>query len=370
MKRIFLMDPLSPWGHKDINEVTIDILHGSYEIVYCGAKDFVEKKYADVTYIEMDREYFEITGSSVNNRIRLIKVLKKMLNLACRENPDYIYLMSYDTIVTAFVMCAFRFKYKKLFQKIFLLNHSNADEILGNKIKKAAFQMIPSAVTNVFYEKYIGEKIQAYTKKSYKVIHHNINDYKMLCGKKEHVRKELLDFFGAEECLYVVSPSSNEIDMSFFDEIMEMDKTGVLSENKIKFFIKDKRVEYCSEHVYFFHEFLSDDEYSYVLKEASFVLLLYNEKTYRYRVSGVYFDAVTFQKPIIYSNNLFFEDQRRRFHDIGVLLDGSVFKCIEEIQKCNYSLYQMQMEAIREAYSGKELLKEFKEVLRDESVIY
>ena len=32
MKKVYVIDPLSPWGHADINEVIIDILRKDYQV--------------------------------------------------------------------------------------------------------------------------------------------------------------------------------------------------------------------------------------------------------------------------------------------------------------------------------------------------
>lgn len=359
MNRLFVMDPLSPWGHKDINEVTVDILHKGFQVTYCSSEDFISQKYRDVKYITLDKNLFKITSNSFNNRFRLFKALVIMLDYALKENPDYIYFMSYDTIVTSIVFNLCRMKYKSLFSKIFMLNHSNADEVLTSKVKGIAFAGIPKQITQIYYEDFIGAKMSDTFGVQYRVVFHNINDYKLLNNKENEVSQQLRKFFSDDNSIYIISPSSNEIDEEFYNRIIKLDKTGFFAKNKIKLFFKEKRINYKSDHVLFYNKLLSDNEYSFIFYKTYYVLLYYS-LSYQYRVSGVYFDAVTFCKPIIYNVNMFFYYQNKEYN-IGMPLSKETIETtFDEIPKADYQTLSANMKHVKDGYSEDAILSQFR----------
>ena len=363
MKKVLLLEPLSPWGHKDINEVTIDILHDNYELYYCAAEGYMDNKYSNVKYYTLDKELFTVKSNSLDNRIRLYKAFIKMLQIANDIHPDYVFVMSYDVIVLSFV-CMLQSKYSHLYKKMFILNHSNPDEVLSSKIKRFFYKYISDDIKNVFYEDYIGKKISEITDRKYYVLHHNLNDYKKNVSAYTVINDSLSRFF-EDKALYLVSVSSNEIPKEIVEEILKLDRDGVLTHNNVKVFIKNKIHDFSSSNVLFYTDFLTDDEYSYIIQQSDYVMILYNDQTYRYRVSGVYFDAITFSKPIFHNENLFIEKQREKYGDIGVMVEKNKLEvAIQNVISTDYSKLQDNICSIREYYSNDCILKEFEEIFK------
>ena len=363
MKKVLLLEPLSPWGHKDINEVTIDILHDKYDLYYCSAEEYMEKQYSNVTYYTLDKDLFAITSNSFDNRKRLYKAFVKMLEITDDVNPDYIFVMSYDVIVLSLV-CLIQRKYRHLYKRMYILNHSNPDEVLSSKVKRFFYDSISLEITNVFYEDYIGEKISEITGRKYHVIHHNLNDYKKKVCSNVNIHDSLKNFF-KDKAIFLVSVSSNEVSKDIVEQIIKLDKDGVLAEKNIKVFMKNKTLDFSSPNVLLYTSFLTDEEYAYVIEKSDYVMVLYNDQSYRYRVSGVYFDAITFSKPVFHNENLFIEKQRESFGDVGVMLEkNNLGVALQNVINADYKMLQDNISKVRECYSNACILKEFEEIFR------
>ncbi len=362
MKKVYVIDPLSPWGHADINEVIIDILRKDYQVYYCGAKGLVDEKYGNVTYYNVNKERFCITKNRLMNRIRLISALKEMLEKIDDICPDYIFVVSYEIITFFIASLLYGNKYSSYWEKTYILNHNNVDEMERSHLKAFLFRHLNSRITPVFYEAFISEYVNNKYRKNGFVIHHNINSYKLKLGKEEAVNRNISSFFSDKNNTYIVSPSSNPMDVAVIEEIMKLDREGVLKKDHVKFFIKDRTREYHSEMLYFYNGYLNDAEYNYIFGSATYILLLYNAQIYKYRVSGVYFDALTFLKPIIYEPNLFFQDQAKRFNRIGIEYNESMKKVICSLEPLSYQNECNNIEKAHEFYSDQHILAEFKEV--------
>lgn len=362
MKKIYVIDPLSPWGHADINEVIIDILREEYQVFYCGAKGLVDEKYGNVTYYNVNKERFCITKHKIRNRIRLIAALREMLLKIDDIRPDYIFVVSYEIVTFFIASLLYRNKYSSYWENTYILNHNNVDEMERSRLKTLLFCHLDSRIKPVFYEEFIKEYVNPKYKKSGVVIHHNINNYKLKIGGEEAVNGNISSFFSDRKSTYIVSLSSNPMDSNVIEEIMKLDKEGILKKEQVKFFIKDRTREYQSETVFFYNGYLNNAEYNYIFESASYILLLYKSDTYKYRVSGVYFDTLTFLKPIIYEGNLFFENQAKQFGKIGIEFYGTMEQVIQSLDSSSYENECSNIEKARDFYSDQHILAEFKEV--------
>jgi len=92
--------------------------------------------------------------------------------------------------------------------------------------------------------------------------------------------------------------------------------------------------------------FLPRIEFEKGVKDLSYILFFYSDSQYQFIASGVFFDAVAFEKPIIALANSFFEHYFKRFGDIGFLC-GSIEDMVEVINNFNQERYQNQVENIR-----------------------
>ncbi len=363
MKNIVLADPLSPEGHKDIDKVIIRLLKDYCNLVVITADEYLDEKFNNVRYISLKKDLFYISNNSLKNRKRLFQVLmviKKYLKEI--EDIDNLIIMSYDTITFSIWNRLFKGIPLKLLNKTYIYNHSNIDEIISSRIKNKMFNLISSDIHFVCYEEFIRNKVEILYQKQSIVIRHNISNYK----KKfmlEKVRKELKQFFNDES--FVISfPSTIYDQYNILSCIIKLDKSGYLRDHGIKIFIKRATSEYVSKNIMILNDYLTFDEYSYIFLKSNSIGIIYNPSEYVYRVSGVYFDALTFKKPVIYSKTLFFEDQVKRFGAIGSEYTQDMRKSIIDICNADYDELINNISKANNYYSDINVLSDLKGIIR------
>lgn len=355
-KKLMILDPLSPCGHFDINKVMVDVLQESFELFYVASNKFVTEFGQKIIGYGIDDEYFKISNNSVKNRFKLYKALRKMMNYIDEVSPDFIIIMSFDILVQSIWLKVNYFKIKKWNNKTRYLCHSNIDELESSLLKRLFFNIGMKKCRFLTYEEYINSFfVEKYGVES-TTLHHNINEYK-IDFDKNNVSK-LIWQFSSSEMLKIIAPSSNEIKDSVIEELIQLDKNGYLSNKNVFFFLKYKKKKYHSKNLWLSGDYLSDDDYSCLFENADFIYLPYDVSSYNYRVSGVYFDAITFVKPIIYFPIMFFIDQEKRFGDIGVRIDNTLKETIDKCTKERSIHCKNSIENARIYYSNENLLKE------------
>ena len=134
-------------------------------------------------------------------------------------------------------------------------------------------------------------------------------------------------------------------------------------EHKVRIFVKDKLLSRISKNLMIEKNYLSDDEYAFLVDSCHYLLLGYNAERYKHRVSGVYYDAITFLKPIIYSESLFFLDQNERFGDIGIRLVDNFKKVIDECLHADYAQIIENIKKVNRFYQDEMVLEDYKEII-------
>lgn len=350
---ICLVDPLSPYGHKDVNRVLIEQLNEYGELTILCSNSLIDEKIDDVNYIQYNDDFFTIGKNPFWNRVRLIRVLTKMSEVINSESFDIIIFSSYEVLTTYFGFNILHLITKSKYPRVYILNHSNIDDIDNSKIKQFAYRRLNKCITNIVYEDYIGEHIQKNYNKKWIKVRHNINNYKLFF-RYDNVKNSIKDFFSDTNMKYIIVPGMLSNQSEFMNQIILLDKENYFTKHRIKIFIKAKAVRYKSNYIYCFNEYLSDDEYSFLFERCNYVSIIYSSD-YKYRVSGIYFDAVTFVRPIIFSSNMFFDCQRKRFGDIGINFTGILKDALDQITDERYEKEYKVIKEINNYYSDKNL---------------
>ena len=72
---------------------------------------------------------------------------------------------------------------------------------------------------------------------------------------------------------------------------------------------------------------LARSEFNNLIEQSHFIFLGHNPKIYKWAASGVYLDALAFEKPIIARRSDFFENEFEKYGALGILFDS-----IEQLQ--------------------------------------
>ncbi len=262
----------------------------------------------------------------------------------------------------AFNMCHFINMKDK---KVFLLNHSNIDDITHSRVKEFCYKRLNHEMIHLCYEDYIGRYIEKIYRKKWRFIRHNVNDYK-LNYRKNHVSAEIAGFFENTGHIHVIFPGEMFFEEKIIQEIRSLDKSAYLKDKKIKIFIKNKKSTDQTDNVLIYSKYLNDDEYNFIFDSCDYVGIIYNPASYVYRSSGIFFDAVTFKKPIIYCKNMFFDEKVRQFGDIGLEYLNSMKGCFDSISQASYDIERKNMESVYQYYSNKNLLDDLRKIIESE----
>lgn len=358
-KTIIIIDPLSPKGHYDINKVALEILAGEYDIKYYAAEYYKSLVPNGVEFHGYDRHYFELKSSPLENRKNLYHGFKKMLADINKENErKTILLMSYDIIVFYLL----RRKMQLTKNDVLLFSHSNVDDYRRSKIKRFLYNRVSKKTKTIVYEQFILDYLKDHYDTDSYVVRHTLNNYKKFFS--DTIDDSLCSFVKKDDAMTIVSLSGNAIEKGIIEELIELDENGYLATNSIRLYIKYNSCEYKSNNLWITKTYLNDGEYAYLVDQSTYMLLCYNSESYQYRVSGVYFDALTFEKPIIYSNSLFFLDQSERFGEIGVIFKDSMKDVLQRCLSADYSQITQNVIKAKEYYSDKLVLEDYKEILK------
>lgn len=352
MKKILLIEPLSPIGHRDINKVMIKLLNDNFDITYISMNDYINlDEFNNIEFMGVNNKLF-IQKGKITTRINYYLVLRDIFKKVKNKKYDLVLLMSYETITLSMFFLIHK-KTAKYFKQIFLLNHLNIDETIQSKVKKWFFNKIPNKAVHLCYEDFITKYVQNELGKKSATIKHNLNYYKK--ENLEHgVESDILNFVNHANKL-IVSPSNNKINMEILEMIISLDKEGILKTNNLQFVIKSNAIKYKSENLLIDNIFFTDYEYNSLIKQAQLVFLPYNVNNYSYRVSGVFYDCITFGKPVLCSEMEFFRDVFKKYGDVGFMYNsvGQLETFIRDFIYINEKKYMEPIQKIQNAYSDK-----------------
>ncbi|MFC4100412.1 hypothetical protein [Paenibacillus xanthanilyticus] len=351
MEKLLIIEPLSPIGHRDINQVTIELLKNDYCITYVSKEDYLDEAVLrDINFCGIPAALFEPSGKIKTrlNNLRILDYIAEKVNL---EDYNKVLFMSYETVT--FSLYA-RLHFRKL-NHIFVLNHMNIDEVVFNRVKRMFFKLIPMQIVHLNYASFITDYVKAEFKKKSGTIRHTLNTYKLKDISCENDR--LLDFLNDEYKL-IVAPSNNRLDKKLVEKLIELDQSGELEKSKVRLFLKSKDTKYQGNNLQIVNLYLKDSEFNFLVDRANYVFLPYIETEYFYRVSGVFYDCITFNKPIICSQMEFFKSMFDSSGKIGYMYrsikDLDLF-LREGINSTPYSSFLHNMNALKKEYSDENI---------------
>lgn len=113
--------------------------------------------------------------------------------------------------------------------------------------------------------------------------------------------------------------------------------------------IQDKYVKYFP----YKNEVISQKEYKNLIDKLDYILILYPNDSYKLTASGVYFDCIKFNKPLLGLKNEYFEYMFEKYGEIGKLFNTieeiiDYLKKNREILEQEQNIFWKNMEKIRE----------------------
>lgn len=275
---------MSPKGHEVFNTVQLNsILNLGCEIrlVVCG--NFLNNSKANekirITRIPETLEQHEVSALTVRLRdIRRLLWIKNNINI---KSYDKVIFSSYDILSLFF----FRSRYP-----IYLINHNNVDQF-DSRIKLFLTKHLPSNFKHIALNEYMMDKLKI-------VLPGKIVEY-VPHGYLEPTTRDKRPSCLKEGEKFIFCPVNRNYDLSLMDAVLKSEILDTyLKEMNIKLFIKKQLANDSMLSNIQVIGMLDDEEYNYMLSKAVAVLLPYG-KDFRYRCSGILFECIARQTPII-----------------------------------------------------------------------
>ena len=283
--KLLLLDYISYSGHKNFNKIHINaLLSLGHELCLYGKRgqfDNIEKSMVDI-YDIPDCFFKDYPITPVSFRLRCIATLNWLKRHIIWENYDVVVFLTYD------ILSIFTFEIK---QKTILINHNNVSQ-LWSCIKRFLTRRLPPNYIHVALNKEMENRLKELfpLRDVYHVPHG-------LCPPSDEIKKPSFISVGEK---FVFCPINNNFDKQFVKKIFE-DRVlyEFLKETGITLCLKESLGVCSDENVIKKVPGTMDyGEYNYMLQNAIAVLLPYGE-VFKYRCSGIFFECVARNTPII-----------------------------------------------------------------------
>ena len=273
---LLIADPISPRGHKFFDTLYISELKRTTEnILFLASDEITRNIMDDIQKINLPSKMFKYR-SSIDYRIKMWQKLNIISKFKNKYNCKNTLFLSYENISTAII--AHRF------ERLFVVNHNNIDEILTSKVKHLFFTSLPINVEHIVFHQYIKNYLnnEVKIKNKINVIHHPA----LLFDDKPYEKPSPIVVFAPS------SSSDFTLDKIkyFFNILLKMKKlVTIVTKNRFRNFLPNS-LNIISK------DYFTIEEYKKWMVTADVVFVPLN---FKYRISGVIIDALA-------NNNLVF----------------------------------------------------------------
>lgn len=314
--KILYIDPVSHTEHINFNLLHLKAIFSVTRDVDCVFRE----NYLNNTSLSSIKQEYEIPSSLCKKRkIALVNRFFYWLTLwyirfkVDFKKYDYIILSYYDEIAL------FLSFYPK---NLLLINHINVSG-LQSRLKFYFYNKLSKNNTQIVFEDYIKDYLISKGIKHVKVVPHGVIDRYIIDDSNV---KRIFKHIFLKYKYVVFSPSSGSSDEVFINTLLYSDLfKQFLTKNDILFVVKTNiKIDFEHENILVINTFLSNEDYRYLFLKSNLILISY-PPTFKYRVSAVFFEAISNNKCMQLANIEAF-DQYKKY-----LPSQFYFKNIEEL---------------------------------------
>jgi hypothetical protein len=345
--------------HLEINKAMIEILlklRDKERIIYFGDQLQIERIKSNISK-KIKFEHIKIEKG--NRYIFALNIIYNLIKIRIRmEKEESIFILNGLPILTLFSrLCIYRKN------KIYFLLHT-LERVRKNKegITKYFGYYIKYFSNGNFYYIVLGEIIRQNLLKvipdiESKVfsVDHPYSFYKM------NINKKIEDKIKISTCGITSEEKGLNNIFKFIDKIEKNLKFEHIGKSLNK--IPDNYDKYFP----YKNELISQEMYQNLIYELDYILILYPINSYKLTASGVYFDCIKFNKPLLGLRNEYFEYMFKKYGEIGKLF-STVDEIIDYLKKDRkilekeQSIFWKNMENIRETLN-KNVEKDLKNII-------
>ena len=317
--KILFFDSLFPRGHISINSRYINLLRNNNEIVICSKSGRFEcidgLEYVDANWYYPNEN--EIKSSFYRwgifkNCFKLAKVIEEI-------KPDIVYIASYD-IISFFFALPFLFPYRNI---IVLQEHNNIDQ-LENKIKNIVYSFYKNHFHHFVLEEYIRERL----------IRLNVQPH--LVHVIPHPLPQAVKIGQSGENLIIGLSNSNDENI-INNLFIKFQNSPLLQKLQYKIVVKAKNINYADKNLKIFKGWITKDEYMNYCGQSNYYIIPFS-KSYSYRVSAVFLEAVSNGKYILASRFALADYYSKKYPGLCQIFDdvGEIPTLIERTDRVQY----------------------------------
>lgn len=283
--KILVVDYLSYPGHKRFNKIHIDALEKlGHDLFFVGKKDqFPDYCQPRLLCVPPERFFKTLPFQSVSSRLQNIFCLKWIYSQILEHDYDLILFPTYD-IVSLF--------FSPFKSKCLVINHNNVSQ-LNSRVKVWLTRHLSPMVNHVTLDSLSQNRLlEIAPKAKVFMIPHGFDS--PTCDTSKPAWLDCGCFFF---CPVNRNFNSEDIKTIFQDSSLEK----VLAENGCRIYIKN----FCGLEESFVLRTIPTNvpqkEYDYMIQNAKAVILPYSS-SFRYRVSGIFFECVAANTTVIVPN--------------------------------------------------------------------
>lgn len=293
MKKLLVVDPLSPIGHSKYNfkmlgllsqigEVTLAIKEG-----YWSNEQLEQMKDIQIKYIP--EKYF-----NENQGVNKIMVFHKLrYRLLCLQTLNWVKsnfnFCDYDKIIflSFETITMFLFTQCKNYN-FYLINHNNISEILESKIKRILYARFSKSTTQIVLEPFIKNFLESMgINNRICIVRHPLTQY-----------NKFDDFGLSTDKKYVFAPGGYN-DEGFIRELI---KKEAQINKKVHIVIKSSEQIYEGDNITVYKKWMPFEDFiKYNLNCTAYLIPFSNE--FNYRVSNIIFDGFSRRKQVYLMRN-------------------------------------------------------------------
>lgn len=296
--KILVVDYLSYPGHKRFNKIHIDALEGlGHDLFFVGKKDqFPNYCEPRLLCVPPERFFKTLPFQSVSSRLQNIFCLKWIYSQIQEHDYDLILFPTYD-IVSLF--------FSPFKNKCLVINHNNVSQ-LNNRIKAWLTRHLPSSVSHITLDSLSQKRLQEVipNAKVY-MIPHGFDKPSNNISKPEWLDCDTYFF-----CPVNRNFNQEDVNKLFQNSLLQ----EVLKKAGSCIYIKNFSGIVNSSVLKIIPSNVPQKEYDYMIQNAKGVILSYNS-SFRYRVSGIFFECIAANTTVIVPDNESF----KQYSDLNVV---------------------------------------------------
>ncbi len=298
MKTILFVDLNCSFGHNNINKIYIDKLEkAGYNVELAMTKSYFEnlQLFDKKLYIELPEKYFYYNSKlmfRINQYLLLILIKNKCKNVSF----EFVFFSFFEET---------SFYFSRFSEKSYLMVHGNAENLF-NKFKYYFLSKI-SRRTVINFLVFSDDLKRLFNSKNiYNVIVSQHGCPKPLINSVI-VKNQFKNFLRSINCIhnddkFLFIPNANKFGNNFiYKLLLNIQFLDYINLNKINIIIKHQKIDVNSDRIYFIPNSINNNIYNSILLN-SYVILLNYPDSFQYRVSGIFFECIANDKPMILSN--------------------------------------------------------------------